>query len=586
MQSHDDFLKELEADENGHFLIEQREGRAMLRVTPPGANGRPVKFVDVQARLDLFRLSGYDRAEIEDIVLAADGEFFDICPWPQTPAVNAVLEVEIDEGEMQAFLKITPPRHGGRAVDREMILEALAAAGVSHGIDQSAIDALDDGTYVDPAGPENAAARPGAADSVRIYPATSSKERRLRVLIARGSQPQPGKPGRVRLYFESRPRPAPGASPDQERVDFRKLDVIQSCDRDQVLAEIIAPEGGVPGYTVRGKELPPPAAGAAQLNAGKNTRLSGDGTKIYATIAGQVRIEELRADRATRIEVEEILTVPAVDYSTGHIDFPGTVQVEGTVLDGFQVRAAGDIIIQKTVGNVRLQADGDIVLANGAFCKNEGEIVAGQSIFARFVQDARLYAGRDVLIEEAAMTSHIAAGGSVVLDGGRGELIGGTVLAGREVRARKLGARSEAATHITVGIQPDAMQKLQGIDRELLEKQTAVRKIELHLSQMEEAAQRGRALSESEETTRTKLEQALIRFRDLVNGLESQRSLLYSAMEPDAAASVEAQEALFPGVEVHFGAGVKRFRVEGRPVTVYSRFVLQDGRIHLKHTDF
>ncbi|MEQ9364726.1 MAG: FapA family protein, partial [Leptospirales bacterium] len=389
-----------------------------------------------------------------------------------------------------------------------------------------------------------------------------------------------------RLYFESRPRAAPGVTDDEERVDFRNLNVIQSCERDQVLAEVIPGEDGAPGHTVRGVELPPEAPGDAQLNAGKNARLSGDGMKIFADIAGQVRIDESRAERATRIEVEEILTVPAVDYSTGHIDFPGTVQVEGTVLDGFKVRAAGDIIVQKTVGNVHLQADGDIVLAGGAFSKNEGEIVAGQSIFARFVQDSRLYAGRDVMIEEAAMTSHIAAGGAIVLDGGRGELIGGTALAGREVRARKLGARSEAPTHITVGIQPDAMQKLQNIDRELLEKQTAVRKIELHLSQMEEAEQRGRKLTEAEAATREKLRAALGRFRELVGGLETQRNLLYAAMEPDQAASVEAKEMLFPGVEVHFGAGVKRFRVEGRAVTVYSRFVLEDGRIHLKHSDF
>ena len=586
MQSHDDFLKQLEADENGHFLIEERDGRAYLRVTPPGANGRPVKFTDVQARLELFRLEGYDRAEIEDIVLAADGEFFDICAWPRRPAVDAQLEVEVDEDAMTAYLKVTPPTHGGRAVDREMIAAALSEAGVIAGVDEETVAALDAGTYVDPAAPRSVARPPGAGDSVRMYPEVSSRERRLRVVIARGRPPSRGRPGRVRLFFDARPRPRPGVADDEERVDFRKLNVIQSCEKDQLLAEVAPAEVGQAGIDVRGRTLSPPAAESAQLHAGKNARLSPDGTQVFAEIAGQVRVEDLKGDRITRVEVEVILTVPAVDYSTGHIDFPGTVQVEGTVLDGFEVRAAGDIIIQKTVGNVRLHADGDIILAGGAFCKNEGEIVAGQSVYARFVQDARLYAGRDILIEEAAMTSHLAAGGSVILDGGRGELIGGTLLAGQRVSARKIGARSEVATHITVGVQPDAMQKIQALDRELLEKQTAVRKIELHLSQMEEAVQRGRTLTDEEQTTREKLRTVLGRYHELVRGFESQRQLLYQAMEPDAAASVEARETLFPGVEVHFGAGVKRFRVAGRPVMQYSRFVLQDGRIHLKHSDF
>lgn len=586
MQSPDDFLNELEADLHGHFLIEEADGRARLRVTPPGKNGKAVRYIDVQARLDLFRLEGYDRGEVEDIIFAADGEFYDICAWPHTPPVDAELTVEIEADHMHAYLHIKPPAHGGRPADREMILTALAEAGVTKGLKQETITALDEGRYVDPNAPAQHR-RPGA-EGVQIFPQTTSREQRLRVLIAEGRPAGRGRVGRVRLYFESRPRPAPGtgALEDHERVDFRRLDVIQSCERDELLAEIVPAEQGPSGFSVLGKELLASAEGSAQLQAGKHTRLSDDGTQLFSEIAGQVRIEESRSQLATRIDVEEVLVLETVDYSTGHIDFPGTVQIETTVLDGFEVRAAGDIVIQKTVGNVKLEATGDIILAGGAYSKHSGEIVAGQSVYARFVQDSRIYAGRDVVIEEAAMTSHIAAGGAVVLEGGRGELIGGTVLAGREIRARKIGARSEVHTDLTVGIQPDAMRKLQAIDRELLEKQSAVRKIEMHLSQMNEAEQRGKQLDEKELQTRTKLEAALERFRGLVSGLARQRSLLYNAMEPDAAASVEAQEMLFPGVEVHFGAGVKRFRVEGRPVTIYSRFVLEDGQIQLKHTDF
>ncbi len=587
MQSPDDFLNELEADLHGHFLIEEADGRARLRVTPPGKNGKAVRYIDVQARLDLFRLEGYDRGEIEDIIYSADGEFYDICAWPHTPPVDAELTVEVEEDHMRAYLRITPPAHGGRPADREMILAALAEAGVTKGLKQETIAALDEGRYVDPDAPVQP--RQPGAEGVQIFPQTTSREQRLRVLIAEGRPAGRGRPGRVRLYFESRPRPAPGtgALEDHERVDFRKLDVIQSCERDELLAETVPAEQGPAGYSVLGKELFASAEGSAQLEAGKHTRLAKDGTQLISEIAGQVRIEEAKgAGLPTRIDVEEVLVLETVDYSTGHIDFPGTVQIETTVLDGFEVKAAGDIVIQKTVGNVKLEATGDIILAGGAYSKHSGEIVAGQSVYARFVQDSRIYAGRDEIIEEAAMTSHIAAGGAVVLEGGRGELIGGTVLAGREIRARKIGARSEVHTDLTVGIQPDAMRKLQAIDRELLEKQSAVRKIEMHLGQMNEAEQRGKELDEKERTTRTKLEAALERFRGLVSGLAQQRSLLYNAMEPDAAASVEAQETLFPGVEVHFGAGVKRFRVECRPVTIYSRFVLEDSQLQLKHPDF
>ena len=587
MKSHADFLDDLEADENGHFLIEEREGRAHLKVTPPGQRGRPVRFADVRARLELFRLEGYDRAEIEEIIAAADGDFYDICPWPERPSEDAELKVEIEPDGMTAHLELKPPRHGGRRVDAAMIHAALTAAGVTHGLHEDTIGALADGSYVDPAAAADHRRNPHI-ESTRPHPETDARDRRLRVEIAKGRRPRPGQAGRVRLYFEPRPRPAPGRPhTEEERVDFRKLNVIQTCQPEQLLAEIVPAREGEPGFNVRGDVLAPPPGQSAQIEAGKNTRLSEDGQQLFATLAGQVRAETMRSTRSSvTVAVEEVLQLEAVDYSTGHIDFPGTVQIEGTVLDGFEVKAGGDIIIQKTVGPVKLFAAGDIVLAGGAFCKNEGEIVAGQSIFARFVQDTRLYAVRDIVIEEAAMGSRLSAGHCVFLDGGgRGELIGGEVLAGREVRARKIGARSEALTRITVGIQPDAMRRIQAADRELLEKQTTLRKIETHLSQIDEAVSRGKTLSDGERTTVERLQGARKRYGELVAGLEKQRRLLYETLEPEPEASVEASEVLFPGVEVYFGTGPRRYRVEGRAILAYSRFVLEDGHILLKHSD-
>ncbi len=586
MQSHGDFLRDLEENENGHFLIDHQDGRAWLRVIPPGKKGRPVALKDVMARLELFQLEGYDPLHVEEIVEDADAEAHDICAWKLPDAVDAQLTVDIDEDGMQAHLTVEPPRHGGRAVDREMIETALREAGVVFGVDEDIVASLDAGTYADPnAGsrrrdPEN--------DAPRNFPPLSSKERKLRVRIAAGTSPAPGRSGRIVHRYALRPRAAPARPSDEEaRVDFRKLNVIQTCNAGDLLASVEPPADGRSGRTVTGRELAPRAGESAELVAGKNTRLEAAPAgeqALYAEMAGQVRISP-DSDRRARIDIEEILELEAVDYSTGHIDFPGTVHVAGTVLDGFEVRATGDILVEKTIGNVHLRAGGDIILAGGAYCRGEGAIEAEGAVYARFVQDAFLYAGEDVLIDEAAINANLSAGRDIILEGGRGELIGGNSLAGRSIRASKIGARAETPTYLTVGVSPDTMAKIRELDREHLEKQATLRRVERHLLQIDEARKRGREPDEAGQEAEPKLRHILATYTEIIANLEDQRRLLSANTTPNPAAGVEARDIVYPGVEVHFGAGVRRFRVEGRPVNRYSRFVLEDGRIHLRHSD-
>lgn len=588
MQSHGDFLRDLEENENGHFLIDHQNGRAFLRVIPPGKKGRPVALKDVTARLELFQLEGYDPLHVEEIVENADGEAHDICAWKLPDAVDARLTVDVHEDEMQAHLTVEPPQHGGRAVDRAMIAAALTEAGVVHGIDEEIVAALDDGSYAVPEAqtrrrdPESAAPR--------NYPSLSSKEKKLTVLIASGTRPAAGRSGRIVHRYALRPRAVPARpSIDEERVDFRKLNVIQTCDAGDLLASVEPPAAGSSGRTVTGRELAPRSGESAELVAGKNTRLdtgTGDaGRALYAEMAGQVRITVESGGRRARIDVEEILELDAVDYSTGHIDFPGTVRVGGTVLDGFEVRATGDILVEKTIGNVHLRAGGDIILAGGADRKGEGAIEAEGAVYARFVQDAFLYAGSDVLIEEAAINANVSAGRDIVLEGGRGELIGGNSLAGRSIRASKIGARAETPTFLTVGVSPDTMAKIRELDREHVEKQATLRRVERHLLQIDEARKRGREPDEAEQEAEPKLRHILATYTEIIANLEDQRRLLSANTTPNPAAGVEARDIVYPGVEVHFGAGVRRYRIEGLPVNRYTRFVLEDGRIHMRHSD-
>ena len=129
MRSPDDFLSEIEENENGRFLVENEAGRAMLRVYPAGAKGRPVAPADVLARLELFRLQGVDKSLITALVESPDGRPHDIGAWPEATPVDAVVKVKVAEDEMRAWLHVEPPRQGGRPVNEAAIRAALAEAG-------------------------------------------------------------------------------------------------------------------------------------------------------------------------------------------------------------------------------------------------------------------------------------------------------------------------------------------------------------------------------------------------------------------------------------------------------------------------
>lgn len=91
-----------------------------------------------------------------------------------------------------------------------------------------------------------------------------------------------------------------------------------------------------------------------------------------------------------KISVEPMLTLDAVNIKSGNIKFVGSVIIKGSVDDGFDVRATGAIDIGGSVGKCTIESEnGDIVIHQGVFGKNEGYIKAGKSLWCKFVQETK-----------------------------------------------------------------------------------------------------------------------------------------------------------------------------------------------------
>ena len=136
---------------------------------------------------------------------------------------------------------------------------------------------------------------------------------------------------------------------------------------------------------------PAPAGALSGLQAGRGVSAARQpelgSLFFYAEADG-----ELVRD-GTVITVQQVHTVAGdVDMTSGNVNFPGIVRVNGTVQPGFRILAAGDIEVDETVDAALLSSEGSILIGQGI--KGEGKAIvrSKKDITALFAEQAMLLA--------------------------------------------------------------------------------------------------------------------------------------------------------------------------------------------------
>ena len=180
------------------------------------------------------------------------------------------------------------------------------------------------------------------------------------------------------------------------------------------------------------------------------------------------------------------MEVDGVNIKTGNITFLGTVIVKGAVEDGFNVKASGNIEVSGTVGKCTLESDGDIIVSSGVIGRDEGKIVCGGSLWAKFIQNTTVQVEENVIVTDSIMNSEVSAQKRIILNGKRAQITGGNVFATEAVIAKNIGSEGGGTeTTISVGFDPRAKKRLE----ELLEMQNnnikQLDELELNISTLE-----------------------------------------------------------------------------------------------------
>lgn len=391
------------------MIWEQRDGVVWLALAPTETTTKE----EILAEAEAAAYDDLDEAAIDEVV--ADRQFRAVGSVNTSRRPGAVAVTVADDG-MTAELRVYPPGPLAPELTIADVRAAIEAAGVTSGVDEDALVAI-------------------PLDEPGVH------------VIARGEEPVDGIDGELHFLVEQTYSTKPLPREDGG-VDMWAEASIPNVAAGEALAEIVLPQPGRSGWTVRGEELLARQGKPAAIPPLKNVEHDESGTQLVAAIDGLLELSP------ARLAVRPDLTIKGdVDFESGSIDFHGDVIVQGNVRPGFRVKAGGRVVIQGDVDQAEVVGE-TLVWIRGAAVGRDCIIRSNHDVKIRTVHEARVEARGSVYIEREASEATLLASRDVIFESPRNRLIGGVVLAGHEVIAAEIGAVGEIQTRVSVGVDP------------------------------------------------------------------------------------------------------------------------------------
>lgn len=338
-------------------------------------------------------------------------------------ALDALCHAFLAKDGYAAYAFVFPPHGGGAELSADLIHDALAKLGVTYGIQEDVIEAV-----------------------------VAQRGYLLLFQAAKGIPCVPGKDASITDHF-SRFKRIQLVEREDHTVDYKDLHWIQHVNAGDVICEITPPVPPQDGYNVLGRVIAGRAGKQILPPAGKNTTVSEDGTKVLAALDGQVVFS------GQRFCVEQLVTIPGdVGNGTGNVDVIGNVVIKGNVLEGFTVRATGDITVKGMVEGAVILAGGNVQVGMGMNGNSRGVLEAKGEVAAKYLENCTVSAG-GLLRADSIINCTVLSDDRVNVTSGRGVIIGGTITALNGIDANIIGNCSSRATILVLGSTPGFLAK-------------------------------------------------------------------------------------------------------------------------------
>ncbi len=443
---------------NGYFRLVNREGASSLKLFPPTGDGKPVDVGDV---VEYLTMKDYacDLPALKRAVERAKNEKQEISLGNETRfPERECYKLRIGPDKMRAFVKFYAASEGGENMTAEEMMKDLKLRGIKCGIRTEAIEGF-----------------------------FAKRNYLEEILVAEGREPVQGKHAFIEYKFNTDKKVKPTLKEDGS-VDFFHLNILNHCNKGDMLAVLHPEVQGEPGEDLAGNRIAPAEVRKETLKYGRNIEISKDRTVLTAQADGHVELVE------GSVFVSDELMVENVDNSTGNIDYEGNVQINGNVATNFQVKAKGDIVVKGVVEGAQLTAGGNIIIARGMNGMGRGVLKADGNIVAKFLENATAEA-EGYVTSESILHSRVTAGGEVNVDGRRGFITGGKVSARGNIHVKTLGSEMGADTIVEVGTDPKLKARINQLQKQIGEDTKLLQTVQPTLLSAKQKLARGAKLS-------------------------------------------------------------------------------------------
>lgn len=434
---------------DGRYEIYANDVGVYLSVWGPGHGGWPVAKATIIQDLTKRNYTNFDSDFISLIIREAVGKpVLIVNSQAAAGPVSPVVRVKVGLDRMEARVTIHSPKdQEGPAVSREQLLDELKSAGVIFGIEEAAL-----------------------AEIVQTGRATNT-------ICARGIPACEGESAKLKFFIDPDSQGRPVEMEDG-RVDFKETNNFLCVEEGQLLVEKIPATAGIPGTDVYGLPLPAKPGKDIRLPVGKNV-INVDEWRLYAAINGHLHIF---LDK--RINVIPIIIIDGdVDYSTGNIDFKGSVIVRGSIQQDFAVKAGGNVEVCGTISGGMVEAS-SIIVRKGIQGMKRSVIKARERVVANFIENATVYADEDIIVNDVILNSTVFAGQRVIVEGRRGLIRGGRVAASEVVRATTIGNPCGVNTEVEVAVDWILKDELLNLGQEIKKTEAAYDNLKLSLTHL------------------------------------------------------------------------------------------------------
>ncbi len=445
------------------------------------------------------------------------------------------LETYISSDGLKAYGFIFPPIGGGSGKSFEQLKTSAQNDGVVYGINEELLRTYaENGTFL------------------KIF------------TLAEGKTAQDGKDGQI-IELYSRDKRISLTVDDKENVDYKNLNWLQTVHKGDVICNIIPPVPAQDGIDVRGNAIKGREGRAPKLPMGKNIVENETQTALIAEVDGYLTY------CGGIFKVEQLLQIEEdVDSSVGNLDVIGSVNVKGSVIEGFSIKATGDILVSGRVEGALLEAGGNIKVVGGMNGNFKGKLIAGGNVSSKYLENCYVSASGTVK-SDSIINSTVISSDMVIINTGKGVIIGSTVIGRKGVEAKVIGNERNLPTKITVGSDPKLSGELVELKREVVDLTRKIDEYEKNIQYLK--SKPAEKLSEEYQQLLNKLRLDSSVMKMSLSKKSARINFLEEELKEGSCQIVANQ--IYPPLTVTIGTKTQQFTTESR----MSRIFKSDGEI-------